>query len=125
MEKILPYSGDIKYKDSLSRKHILAYAFGHFANDLILQIWYSYSTLYLTSVIELPVHSAGTIVLITQITDAISQPIVSYLSDNTDTSYIKRYPWYLLGNLILFIMAYAVFNPPEISIGKNEDDPKP
>ena len=51
--------------------------------------------------------------------------MVSYCSDNIDTRYGKRMPWYILGNIILFPMAYLLFNPPAIAIGEDEDHPNP
>ena len=81
--------------------------------------------MYFITVIRLSEDNSGLIMLIGQIIDAIFQPIISYCSDNIDTRLGKRYPWYLFGNIILFPMMYLIFNPPDVAIGTDEDNPKP
>ena len=69
--------------------------------------------------------NAGSLIMVGQITDAILQPLVSFGSDNVDTRLGKRYPWYLLGNLLLFPMTYLLFNPPGFAIGPADSSPQP
>ena len=42
-------SGRLKeyYKDALEQNHVIAYALGHLANDLVINVWNTYSTWYL------------------------------------------------------------------------------
>ena len=103
---------------------MLAYATGHLANDLVIAIWSSYSTLFLNKVIMLSDYYSGLVVLMGQIIDAFCQPIVSYASDNIDTPFGKRMPWYFFGNLVTLPCFYLLFNPPDWAIG-SENTPDP
>ena len=65
MDNIMPYNGSIVYRDSLYTHHIIAYAVGHFANDLIYHVWNDYQSLFLITVATFSQHEAGIIILIT------------------------------------------------------------
>lgn len=36
-----------KFKDALNSKQVFAYAIGHLANDLVINVWNTYSTWYM------------------------------------------------------------------------------
>jgi len=113
-----------KFKDALERRHVLAYATGHLSNDLVIAIWSSYSALFLNKVIMLSDYDSGLVVLMGQVIDAIFQPLISFCSDNVDTPFGKRMPWYFCGNLLTLPCFYLLFNAPDSAIG-SEDHPDP
>ena len=62
LRKMKTYS-KAKYKDALEPIHVVAYAIGHLANDLVISIWQQYSALYMIETIQLSEYEAGLIVL--------------------------------------------------------------
>lgn len=108
------------FKDALELQHVFSYSIGHLANDLIINVWNTYSTWYMNQVINMSDYNSGLVVLVGQIVDAFGQIIIGYLCDRTDTPIGKRTPWYLFGHLTAIPCFYAIFNPPNFAIG---DDP--
>ena len=81
----------------------VAYGFGHFFNDLCASLWFTYLLLFYHSVIELENSYAGLLILIGQVADAISTPIVGMASDRTRFKcYGRRKFWHLLGTVCVF-----------------------
>jgi len=70
-------------KDKLEKIHFWAYGIGHFINDLTVACWFNFLLFFLKRVAETP--SAPYVLLIGQVTDGISTPIVAYFSDKFDT----------------------------------------
>jgi len=85
--------------DDLEQKHIYAYGIGHVLNDIVSACWFNFLSYYLIEVRCIDSGSAGIILLVAQITDAVSTPIVGILSDKTDTRWGKRTPWYIIGTI--------------------------
>ncbi len=60
----------------------------------------------------LPMAMVGTILLVSRITDAITDPIVGELSDRTRSRFGRRKPWILAGLPLLMLSVMMVFAPP-------------
>ncbi len=91
----------IKIKgDDLTRKHIYAYGIGHVQNDIVSACWFNFLSYYFVQVREIEATTAGIILLIAQLTDGISTPIVGVLSDKTNTRWGQRTPWYIIGTFM-------------------------
>ena len=60
------------FRDALVFKHVLAYSMGHLANDLIINVWNTYSTWYMNQVINMNSYDSGLVVLVGQIVDAFA-----------------------------------------------------
>ena len=76
-------------------------------------MWNTYSTWYLNQAIHLSDYETGLVVMVGQLIDAIAQPLIGYCSDNIDTRFGKRMPWYIVGHLCTLPCFYMVFNPPD------------
>lgn len=81
--------------ESLSFFEKLGFAFGHVFNDLVAGVWYSYVLLFLEGVQQFSGPQAGAILMLGQVADAISTPIVGILTDKFGT---KR-KWHIFGTL--------------------------
>ena len=68
-------------RDALEYKHQLAYAVGHFFNDLTAAGWFFYMTFYLNYIVGLDDDQTGKVILAGQFSDGITTPIVGALSD--------------------------------------------
>ena len=78
--------------DDLLQLNIFAYGVGHVLNDIVAACWFNFLPYYLIQVRNINSITAGIILLIAQITDAVATPIVGILSDKTSTKCGKRTP---------------------------------
>nr|XP_006814602.1 PREDICTED: major facilitator superfamily domain-containing protein 12-like [Saccoglossus kowalevskii] len=89
-----------------------AYGVGHVQNDLCASLWFSYLLIYFHTVLSFSNSMAGNLMLLGQIVDAISTPLVGYESDKTSTRfYGKRKTWHLLGTICVAVSFPFLFNP--------------
>jgi len=54
----------------------------------------------------------GTVLLISRVFDGVTDQLVGYLSDITETQFGSRKPWMLAGCAVILSAAYFLFNPP-------------
>lgn len=53
----------------------------------------------------------GTVLLIARLFDAVTDPLIGLLSDQTNSRFGRRKPWILLGSLIITVAVYLLFRP--------------
>lgn len=53
----------------------------------------------------------GIILMLARITDVITDPLIGYLSDRTNTRFGKRKPWLAAGTVVMMISAWQLFAP--------------
>jgi Na+/melibiose symporter-like transporter len=82
------------------------YSLGHIFNDLAAGVWYSYTLLFLFGVQKMPGAEAGAMVMLGQVADAISTPIVGYLTDKFGT---KR-SWHIFGSFLVLLSFPLIFS---------------
>ncbi|MDO5494878.1 MAG: MFS transporter [bacterium] len=66
---------------------------------------------YLTDVVGIPPGWAGFAVLIPKVWDAINDPLMGLLSDNTRTRWGRRRPFIALGSVLLIVALAAIWAP--------------
>ena len=70
---------------------------------------------YFTDTLGLMPALAGTAIMVGRIWDAISDPLVGYLSDHTETKWGRRRPYIFVGAIFLFIFMLVMFKNPYIT----------
>ena len=91
----------------LSKREMFTFAAGDlFGGGAQLVISFFYLR-FLTDVVRINPILAGTVVLLSKIWDAVSDPIMGLISDNTRTKYGRRRP-YLLSGFFLIIIAFTL-----------------
>ncbi len=70
-----------------------------------------YYLIFLTDVVRLPPALAGTVILISKIYDAITDPLEGVLADRTRTRLGRRRPYLLAGIPLIFLSFFALFYP--------------
>jgi len=55
----------------------------------------------------------GTVLVVSRLFDAVTDPVIGYLSDRTKTRIGRRKPWMLAGYGLTLVVLYALFVPPE------------
>jgi Na+/melibiose symporter-like transporter len=80
---------------------VFGYSVGHVHNDLCSAMWFTYLLVFMESVLHFDAKTAGLLLLIGQVTDAIATPLVGLESDRSASigSYGKRKSWHLFGTI--------------------------
>jgi GPH family glycoside/pentoside/hexuronide:cation symporter len=68
---------------------------------------------FLTNYLGVPIQLAGLVTTAVLIFDIITDPLIGYLSDRTDSRFGRRAPWMFLGALVLVAGMIGVFAVPE------------
>ena len=67
---------------------------------------------YLTTVLGVPVGIAGFVTTAVLVFDMITDPIIGYLSDRTQSRFGRRAPWMFIGVLVMAAGMYGLFSTP-------------
>jgi GPH family glycoside/pentoside/hexuronide:cation symporter len=74
-----------------------------------------WSLYYLTDTVGVPAAAAGLAVMIGKLWDAVTDPMMGFISDRTRTRWGRRRPYLLLGSLPLFLSMWWFFTNPHIT----------
>lgn len=74
---------------------------------------YVYLPKFYTDVVGINVAILGYILFSVRIFDAITDPVLGYVSDNTSTRYGRRRPYIAIGSIFVAIAMLLLFNPPQ------------
>ncbi len=99
----------------LSKAEILVFGSGDIFGggaQLIVNFFY---LIFLTDVVKLTPALAGTIVLISRIWDAVSDPLMGVITDNTRSKYGRRRPYILLGSFGIIAAFTMLWYPVSFS----------
>lgn len=98
-------------RNKLSLKTKLFYALGDVFGGGGFQLINFYYTFYLTDTLGLNMIYVGPVILIGKVWDAITDPIMGYISDNTDTKYGRRRPYFIIGSFAVLISFILLWYP--------------
>lgn len=104
----------VQSEEKLTLKTKLGFGVGDLGGNLFFTIVGFYLLFYLTEVAGLSAALAGTALMIGKIWDAVSDPVVGYISDRTHTRLGRRRPYMLWGSLALLALMVVVFSIPEL-----------
>jgi GPH family glycoside/pentoside/hexuronide:cation symporter len=93
----------------------LAYAAPAFTLAVVGIPVYVYIPKFYTDVVGVHIGMLGFILLAVRIFDAVTDPLLGYLTDKTRTPFGRRRPYIALGSLALAVTLYLLFNPPKAS----------
>jgi len=85
---------------------------GHGALSLTLNGIYTYAMLYYTQARGLPFAKAGVAFAIASLWDAIFDPAIGHISDNTRTRWGRRHPYILVGGVLMAVSFYLIWAVP-------------
>jgi len=93
----------------------LTYAMPAFALAVVGIPVYVYLPKFYTDVVGINIASLGAILFSVRIFDAVTDPIIGYVSDQTHTRFGRRRPYIALGSFFIAASMFFLFNPPEAS----------
>ena len=90
----------------------LAFGAGELGSTFCFNILIFYLLFFFTNVAGLPPSLAGSILMITKIWDAITDPIVGILSDRTKHPWGRRYPWMVFSSIPVGLFFFLLWLVP-------------
>jgi GPH family glycoside/pentoside/hexuronide:cation symporter len=105
--------------DKLAAGEKLAYGLGDAAANFVFQTQITFLMFFYTDVFGISAGTAGTILLVSRLIDAVNDPMIGALADRTNTRWGHYRPWILWSALpmaILLVLCYTT--PPFSSTGK-------
>ncbi|MCD6435918.1 MAG: MFS transporter [Clostridiales bacterium] len=86
---------------SITRNDQIKYGLGNYGYGLISYTISSYLVFYGTAVLFIPGKLIGLIVSLSILWDAVSDPLMGYVSDNTNSKYGRRHVYILAGTILM------------------------
>lgn len=97
-----------------SKMQLFLFSFNNLSTNFPYMILSSYLLFYAQSYLMLSAVIVGWIMTGMRLFDGITDPIVGWLIDNTDTKFGKFRPWMVIGNIIInitFVVMFTMVNP--------------
>lgn len=89
----------------------IGYGVGNITYSLPYQTVATFLIFYATAVLKIPASLAGTIVAISAVWDALTDPVMGYLSDNTESKkYGRRHQYLLIGAFSISFLSYLLWS---------------
>jgi len=92
----------------------VGYGVGDLGANLVFQTVMIFLLFYFTDVFGIAASIAGTIFLVSKVWDGVSDPVMGYISDRTNTRWGKKRPYLLFGAPFLGITFFLLFASPPI-----------
>jgi GPH family glycoside/pentoside/hexuronide:cation symporter len=99
-------------QSAIARFRLVAYALPALPLAIILFPAYAILPSFYASHTHISLTTIGIILLVSRLFDAVIDPFIGHLSDNTRTRWGARKPWLLLGTLASVICVYPLYVPP-------------
>jgi GPH family glycoside/pentoside/hexuronide:cation symporter len=99
-----------KYSIALTEKW--AYAAPAFALAVLGIPIYVYIPKFYTDVVGINITILGYLMFSVRIFDAVTDPVIGYISDRTQFRFGRRRPYIAVGSIMVAAAMYLLFNPP-------------
>ena len=93
----------------------IGYACGDVASNFYWRVFDVFLFIFYTDVFGIPAAAVGTMMLVTRIIDAVSDPLMGAIADRTSTRFGKFRPYLLLGILPIVAAGVLTFTVPDVS----------
>lgn len=93
----------------------LGFGIGDLGGNLFFTAMGFYSLFFLTDVVGIGSALAGAAILLGKFWDAVTDPMMGYISDRTRTRWGRRRPYFLFGALPLLLTMWAFFSLPDFT----------
>ncbi len=100
-------------KHSLQWSEKVGYACGDVASNFYWRVFDVFLFIFYTDVFGLPAAAVGTMMLVTRLIDAFSDPLMGAIADRTQTRFGKFRPYLLLGIVPLVAAGVLTFTVPD------------
>ncbi|MGL5383011.1 MAG: melibiose:sodium transporter MelB [Culicoidibacterales bacterium] len=100
-------------QQKLSNLEKYSYGFGALGKDLVCALVFTYLMFYFTDVLGISSAFVGGLFFFARFWDAINDPVMGMVVENTRTKWGKFRPWILIGTLINAVSFVFLFSTPE------------
>lgn len=97
-----------------SLSHMLTYGVGECANSLVINGVFGFAMLFFTKALGLNPAWAGIAMAVSVVWEAIFEPIMGHVSDNTRSRWGRRHPYMMVGGMLMAVCSYMIWFVPEI-----------
>ncbi len=94
----------------------LSFGLGGSASNFIWMMVGLYLLYFYTDIFGIPAAVAGTLFLVARVFDAINDPLMGYIADQTRTKWGKFRPYILFGSIPLAIVFILAFSTPDLPL---------
>ena len=102
-------------ESDVSMKTLISFGMGSLGNNIICAMIGTYLTIYLTDSFGISAAAVGTLFLVARIIDAITDPIMGMIVDNTKSKMGKSRPYLLFVPIFMGIATIMCFSSPNLS----------
>ena len=93
-------------------KYIFGFALGGSSYTVLFNAMMAFALIFYTQVLGLDYVLAGLALSITTFWDAVSDPIMGHISDNTKSRYGRRHPYVLFGGIAMVVFFFLLWAIP-------------
>ena len=105
----------IDKNDDVSIKTLITYSSGSLGNNIIYSLISSYLLIFLTDNFGVGAAAVGTLFLVARIIDAITDPIMGVIVDNTNTKLGKSRPYLFIVPIFVGLATIMCFSSPNLT----------
>jgi len=95
-----------------STASMFTYSLGECANSLVMNGIFGFAMLFYTKSLGLDPKWAGLAMSLSVFWEAVTEPVMGHLSDNTRSRWGRRHPYMLLGGLLMAVCSYLIWTVP-------------
>jgi GPH family glycoside/pentoside/hexuronide:cation symporter len=110
-------SAKISQKHDLPTYMIVAWGLGTLPIALMFNTFNALALRYFTDYLGLAAATAGSLIALSKIYDAVTDPAMGWISDRTNTRFGKRRPYLLIGALICALSIAVIFSLAKLPFG--------
>lgn len=97
-----------------SRSQMISYSVGECANSLLMNSLLGFAMLYYTDALGLKHSLAGIAMAVAVFWDAVTDPVMGHITDNTRSRFGRRHPYILLGGVAAIITFVFLWYVPDV-----------